>query len=194
MLKYLRFWKSPIIPEALPLEGWCREGDYTWEDWKQEVRKEYPVWYFFKHTVMDFWYPKAYCIKRVYRKWASILWRRQFMVDCRSKANDYEYGYSDPCGLMLYANFALLKGFVEQESGLIAWDSDESYMAIKKEIDELYLWWTVGRPNNHNALADMYKDLKRCDLQDTAKIRDDLDKKDDEMLLRLIKMRGYLWS
>jgi len=71
-----------------------------------------------------------------------------------------------------------LKDFVEQEREMIEiidWESDEETKNAKLEIDFLYNWW-----------------MKRVDKED------DLDEKqyeeDNQMLLKLIKARKYLWT
>ncbi len=71
-----------------------------------------------------------------------------------------------------------MKDFVEQEREMIEiidWESDEETKNAKLEIDFLYNWW-----------------MKRVDKED------DLDEKqyeeDNQMLLKLIKARKYLWT
>jgi len=71
-----------------------------------------------------------------------------------------------------------LKDFVEQEREMIEiidWERDEETKNAKLEIDFLYNWW-----------------MKRVDKED------DLDEKqyeeDNQMLLKLIKARKYLWT
>ena len=87
-------------------------------------------------------------------------------------------GWRDKDDVILHACFQLLKDFVEQEREMIEiidWESDEETKNAKLEIDFLYNWW-----------------MKRVDKED------DLDEKqyeeDNQMLLKLIKARKYLWT
>lgn len=80
--------------------------------------------------------------------------------------------------IILHACFQLLKDFVQQEREMIEildWESDEETKTAKLEIDFLYNWW-----------------LKRVDKEN------DLDEKqyeeDNQMLMKLIKIRKYLWT
>ncbi len=51
-----------------------------------------------------------------------------------------------------------------------------------KEMKELYLWWKYGRDNEHTFIG---YDFKRMEA---------LDDKDDAQLLRLVKIRGFMWT
>jgi hypothetical protein len=70
--------------------------------------------------------------------------------------------------LMLHACFQILKDFVEEEDGLNHADDDE----FNAEVKELYDWWC----------------RQDYGTQEIA------DKKDIEMLDRLIKIRCQLWT
>ena len=73
--------------------------------------------------------------------------------------------------IMLHCCFQLLQDFIEKENG----DNHCNYEANKELVDEyrfLYNWW-----------------LKRKD-----NIFNEKENEDDEMLLRLIKIRKTLWT
>jgi ssDNA-specific exonuclease RecJ len=79
-------------------------------------------------------------------------------------------GWCDKDMIMLHACFQLLTDFVEQEDGL----NHCNYEAHKESIDEckyLYDWWKENL--------------------DTVSIDDKIA---DEHLLRLVKIRGFLWT
>lgn len=85
--------------------------------------------------------------------------------------------------VLLHACFQLLKDCVEKENlvaGHTNWDYDEEHKNAKKEIEQLYNWWK-GRSKI-----------------EAVKAINDLDKQqyneDTEMLIRLIKIRQYLWA
>jgi len=87
-------------------------------------------------------------------------------------------GWRDKDDVILHACFQLLKDFVEQEKEIIKiidWENDEETKNAKLVIDFLYNWW-----------------MKRVDKDD------DLDGKqyeeDNQMLIKLISIRKYLWT
>lgn len=94
------------------------------------------------------------------------------LVDCRSKRNDYTWGWIDRDRLMLFACFQILVDFIEKE--LPNSNTDYSlggWKEAKEEMEALYKWWTVDRNPRANSQDE-----------------------DDEMLLRLMKVRGFMWT
>jgi hypothetical protein len=79
---------------------------------------------------------------------------------------------------MLHVCFKLLTDCVETENllnGHIDWTSTEEMQKIKIEIETLYIWW-LERKNKENDLdSEQYNE-------------------DNEMLIRLIKIRQHLWT
>lgn len=166
--------------------------------------------------------------RRARHLWSDFLHRyiiRIWSVDCRHDFGPntrYRGDYCDPCGLMLYAPFAILVTFVEEEmfQSFVDWDSEECGMRERRdEILALYQWWTNDR--NHR-WEQLYKELEAIDAAEGPAMRfgkvdpktstgrihlakserrdraharwTELDNQDDEMLLRLIKIRGMLWT
>jgi hypothetical protein len=99
----------------------------------------------------------------------------------RIKSLDEEW--CDKDHVMLHACFQLLTDCVEEEKLFEFTDFEQNAESkrVKKEIDELYQWWKTrvlieqGRKNNENGTEEQYK-------------------KDNEMLIRLIEVREYLWT
>jgi hypothetical protein len=89
-------------------------------------------------------------------------------------------GWNDKDEIMLHACFQLLRNFVEKESinDITDWNHSEVSKAAKKEIDFLYAWW-------NQRLIDEKKDGFLNDKRYTE---------DNEMLIRLIKIRMFLWT
>jgi hypothetical protein len=86
--------------------------------------------------------------------------------------------------VLLHACFQLLTDCVEKEkliNGIIDWNWDENHKKVKMEIEELYTWWKY-----------------RIKLDKKGKINPILNhdqyETDNEMLIRLIKIREYLWT
>lgn len=92
--------------------------------------------------------------------------------------------YHDSVERMLYACFRLLVDFVEKECGGVRglerqakWGGRHGEMAT--ECLALYWWWTEIRPRRGEEDFDM---------------EDVYDARDDEMLVRLVKVRRWLWT
>ncbi len=93
-------------------------------------------------------------------------------------------GWTDKDVVMLHACFQLLTDCVEKENlltGHTDWNYDEAHRQAKKEILELHHWWKerVVEEQNENLDPIWTKNQHQ---------------KDTEMLIRLIKVRGYLWT
>jgi hypothetical protein len=138
--------------------------------------------------------------------------RRYHVLDLRDGGNGYGIGWYDTDTRMLQANFLLLKEFVEGEEPfkIIDWEWSEESSAAGKEIKTLYHWWTVERGEKHAALDREWATVGSPELipregggirfqldpksKELLEKRDLLDLEDDEMLLRLIKIRHFLWT
>lgn len=91
-------------------------------------------------------------------------------------------GWIDPDLLMLHACFQVLSDFLEKENpfGLISWDHDEEHKEVKTEIIFLYDWWQKRKILEED-LTILNNRLAPQNLEDT------------EMLIRLMKVRTFLW-
>ncbi len=178
----MKFLSIPNKPFALPLRGWSKKGDYCWEDWRREARKQYPVRYFLSETVPGIWRRNVVRHWNTAQRWTYGFVYRYHMLDLRNKAFDYRWGWVDVTDKMIYASFNLLQQFVEKEKPFerIDWSHGAVHRRAAKEIKALYAWWTVGRRADHDAKGKL----------DYAA----LDAKDQAMLLRLVKIRMFLWT
>lgn len=91
--------------------------------------------------------------------------------------------WSDKDIVMLHACFQLLTDCIELEKlhDMTDWEQNDKTKIAKKEIDELYTWWE----NRVKAEKDNEVDPIWTEKQY---------EKDTEMLIRLIKIREYLWT
>ena len=99
------------------------------------------------------------------------------------------------------------------------WDEEEHHIAAKKEMLTIYDWWTKGRAAEHKKEDELLEAaypnpfefepipgssmlrLKNDETPELRKLRDQcremedaLEEKDEEMMIRLIKVRGYMWT
>lgn len=119
-----------------------------------------------------------------------------------SQPNGYKWGWIDADTQLLYACFNILKNYVEQELGQdhvkIEYSEEElndpcmgelnkKWQAHYKEIDELYIYWVTIRP-------EWEKIINRLSGQERWEEQDKFDEKETEMLIRLVKTRGGMWT
>jgi hypothetical protein len=85
--------------------------------------------------------------------------------------------------VMLHACFQLLTDFIEQENPFETtdWEHTEEKKTVKKEIDFLYNWWK-------ELLIKKEKDEWNS-MNNKIQYEEE-----NEMLIRLIKIRGHLWD
>ena len=90
--------------------------------------------------------------------------------------------WCDKDTVMLHACFQLLTDFIEQENPFetIDWEHTEEKKVVKKEIDFLYDWWKdLLLKNENDEWNSMHNNVQY--------------KEENEMLIRLIKIRDHLW-
>ena len=82
----------------------------------------------------------------------------------------------------------LLVDFVEKEKcfEITSWNEDADSKRVAKEIKAIYRWWKLYE--NLSKIAHKAKGDKFCKMQDA------LIKEEQEMLIRLVKIRKYLWT
>ena len=176
-------------PQALPIRGLCDEGEYTWEDWKEETKAKYPVRFWLFETV-PIWFNYHFLWRVRYRYWnlKGRLISKYHKINLHDKDNGYEhYGYSDVRSRLIFANFALLKEFVECEMDRVVWGDVPERQKAEKEIKSLYKWWVEER---HKEWSDYEAGPWENILDEEHK----LDEKDSEMVKRLMNIRLYLWT
>jgi hypothetical protein len=145
---------------------------------------------------------------------------RYHIIDIRDEK--YRWGWIDRSHAMLLANFKILVEFIEKERpfDVIDWDSDVDHQHARSEMMELYEWWKRGREAEADAVDAFFEEHHRhpapgdefplgpdgmvtwntgtwdTDENESTWFRmyTDLEKRDDEMLARLIKIRNFLWT
>lgn len=187
-----KLWFSP---EALTSEGW--------DEWEKFNKFKHPIRYFIFETLPDFiyFYIKS-PIKDTYWWIIHRTFDKYHIVNTGLKP-----GYYDVDTLMFHSCFSLLVRYVEEEKGLevIDWSWDEVHKNIEKEILSLYCWYKnrEGREDRWNALnprpfTKKTFDFDNKEYSDWLKKygeQDDLwEQEDTDNLIRLIKIKGFLWT
>lgn len=99
------------------------------------------------------------------------------------KISTLDKEWSDKDIVLLHACFQLLTDCIEKENLLKTtdWNQDEDFEKAKIEIDELYNWWTNRLKAEKDSQIDPIWTENQYDI-------------DTEMLIRLVKIRKYLWT
>lgn len=194
----------------------CFENDNTiptWEDYYEKINKLYPI----RSKIIIFLEDFFFNIRRKIRDtYFVIKWwfTKPHLLDLRLATPEYQSGYLDPCQMMLYANFAILKLFLDARPYDLRKDFTEqqieanpSFKRQQQDLDEaraLWHWWSVERIKEIEAnkrLTDVWSSLRShnnpqsTELLEKIKISDiSLEEKTNEMLIRLLKIRPYLWT
>lgn len=193
----------------------------TWQDWHRTVKKMHPIKYFIAETLADWlrykiWFSIKRPVSKAYYWFVShaIPSRRYHMLDLRQEGG-YRYGWRDVPEKMLYAMFNLLGEYLNKEDPT---DLTEHYTIEQinnepnlkaqqdalEEAREIYYWWTVGR-KDEKILISVTQDLwwtakKKKDPIASAhfdllkKLEAQYEEREDEMVLRLMKIRRTLWT
>lgn len=211
--------------DALPsrMFGDQYPGIYTWEDWDEAMRRDYPIAQFLRERLPR---PFRYYWRRITDAWYWIKCHtlpsyRFHMLDMRNPGGgvDYTHGWMDRSELMLWVCFKLLVDFVEKEQG--ATDLRECYtteeiesspelqahIKMRDEIQALYQWWKTGRAEadaKTDAVFQTYHTAKTDPTKTPEEIAVLLDAwtderkrtegQDQEHLIRLIALREHLWT
>lgn len=127
--------------------------------------------------------------------------------------------YHDIDYRIVHANFSLLCEYVEKEMNRVCWDSDDEHKWVYKEIMDLYSYWKNFYPNieKNNPIHKVeapaityvphgeYFIMKNCGSEEEVKKWEEacklsheyellMNKIEEDNLMRLIKIRNYLWS
>jgi hypothetical protein len=156
-------------PFALSFEGW--------DAWHTKAKAEHPLQYFFTETIPVKW---GRCCRRVCDVKYWFLYRFHPRHHYNIVRTGLPPGYYDKDVLLLHACFNLLKDFVEREKPFDHFDIEaESRKDIWIEIRSLYDWWTKIRPARGDGIFEQHGAW---------------DQEDNEYLIRLINVRGHLWT
>lgn len=219
-------------PRALPMEKFCNPGDYTWKDWHEDARKNYPIRYFLSETV-PMWY-RVHIYMNVSHFWYWIkyrLYKKSHLLDLRqphtNTGDDYRWGRLDEYSQMLYACFNILMNYIKSSRNGYVYSIDdieylqkqilnteneyerhhlEQDLEFFKEVRYLHYYWTVARKRqlkDRDEILSEWSDsleTRHTDPEYTKLLWDKLRKieeetivKEEEALIRLVKIREKLW-
>jgi hypothetical protein len=203
---------------ALPLRQFDSDtDDYTWENWRDEVRAKHPARYFLIETLGGALRGYRYRADRhLYRIKCAVLPSHRFhLVDLRKADPDgrYTHGYCEPTTVLLWCSFYALGLYMAETEGGIdpaTWLDPESLASEsgqfqKKVYDEsraLWAWWTKGQKEEleasdreHVAAKALPRGPEREEaIRSWALRKVELDAKPALMLARLAAISPGLWT
>lgn len=200
------------------------DNQKSWEDYHEYCAKHYPIRWFIADTIPhSVLYPIKRFFSNVKWWIIGHTTQRHHLLDLRQPKlrngqknfDHYSWGYSDVVQKMVLANFTLLVEFVEKEDKYcptekeIAETSEDNGKQILieqrnncLEVQAIYNYWTKDRnvlAEKQDALLTAWCDTKDSDtrkqhwsaLNKLEQANNDLE---DEMLVRLMKVRRSLWT
>lgn len=229
MFEFLETVKNKMMLPTVRDLGWSKTDSlpmrsfqpnvqgFTWEDYHQKMKSEYPIRYFLFETLPSLWrYIQFYfSMLRSYIKYNLI--KRIHLLDLRQKSvagggDDYRGGYIDPREAMLYACMNVLERFISEtdaenhlrwmESQVSELPEDSDERAIFEENCDLYrealainYWWTVSRKNAYANLQLAWDNASSHEEKMSIISKEQgFDREEDEMLHRLVNIRMGLWN
>ena len=203
-------------PYALSLEGWG--------DWKAVTKLKMPIRWWIFETVPDFFNNLfIYRTSRFFTdlKWGFLyrfVRKHQYHI---IRPSTLKPSYQDARDLILHANMHILANFVEYEkkSGIVDWTATEEHQHVWDEANVIYDWWINKYPYRDEELDKKYPLPNEMDddkpmlwmfysryenTPDAVEYKALLSKRsdeelvwdneDEEMLIRLMKIRLSLWN
>lgn len=202
-----------LLPWSLPFTFFNKEEKTKgWKEFYAELKKEYPVQYFFREWIFSYENP-IYSFFNTKLIWPvkELRWKiHRFLNPCHPRWRKVlpRHKYSDITELVIDSNFALILDFYYEEvkQGMVDWKSDDKHKKFHKEILNAVKWIEKDR-NNHLdkidktlSLAIKKPVMKKGKLDYLAtykehnKLEDELKNKDTKILTWFIENREFFWT
>jgi hypothetical protein len=195
------------VPSALPSRMFPNKGkenEYTWEDWREDMIKKFPIKYHLMETIPnELSYYKSKCNKFLYFL-KSVTYKKQHLLDLRQPKNicyqfEYRYGYSDVRQKFIYANLNLLCEFVKEHGGIRKLQEytknlrnnneenhNENWIKFYDVVIETYDWWKFQLPLK-------IKELEEISIDKYLDKENEIEKEINDKIKLMIDYREYFW-
>ena len=204
--EYPKHWYSKLPKPTALASGF-------WDKWEADMKDRYPIRYFIQETLPEFF------DINILTKIKNIKWYILYRISPKHRYHvvrtGRKPGYCDPDIQMIHCAFELLKEFVNFniEKQIVNWDADEWHKEAWNEMMSLNTWWVYERPEREDKFdrEHTWPKIDRLGLFDKEK-QDDPNvieyrrilnlyndakerwhQEDEDMFIRLIKIRRYLW-
>ena len=202
-----------LLPFALPFTFFNKEEKTKgWKEFYAQLKKEYPIQYFFREWMFSYKNPVYSFIN------TKLIWPVKEM-----KGNLYRFlnpfhprwrkvlprhKYIDITELVIDSNFALILDFYHEEvkQGIVDWKSDDRHKKFHKELLNAVKWIEKDRINHLDkidkaiSLATKTPVMKRgkydylATYKEHNKLEDELKNKDTKILTWFIENRDFFWT
>jgi len=205
--------------DYLPLRSFSPETkNLCWEDFDDLLKVKYPIRFFLFKTLPEkikykIW--NRYFVKLYNYIFFNFI-KKHHLLDLRQIENDnyidnYKYGYLPIPDKILYANFNILKQYIDSKPINLRHEFSEydinldpvlkHQQYVFDESHEIYFWWENTRKLYIKKLNDLFicytkehdKHKKQKLLKNIESVEKNIDDITDDILIRLIKIRKYLF-
>lgn len=202
-----------LLPFALPFTFFNADKKTKgWKDFYSQLKKEYPIQYFFRQWLTSYENPVyAFINSKIIwsakdLKWKIVRYFNPFYPRWRKVLPRHKY--SDITELVVDSNFALICDFYYEEvkEGLVDWKSDDTHKKFHKELLSVIKWIEVDREKHINridkaltfAIKNPINKKGKLDYNQTYKthnkLEDELKNKDTKILTWFIEQREFFWT
>jgi hypothetical protein len=199
-------------PWALPSELFNFNDEKGWGFFYDEIKKQYPIQYFFREWLISTDNPLVFAFKR-YIQWPIRELRysvRLFFNPCFPRWRKVlpRHKYSDITEMVTESNFALICDFYHEEviNGFVDWESHDNHKKFYDELVTNVTWIEVERIKIDKlaeealskAVKNKIKTNGEFDFHATYEDHDRLEKhkseKETEILKWFIENREFFWT
>lgn len=192
-----------------------------WEDFDDLLKSKYPFKYWLLKTApRTYWWPIKHKSQHIWY-WLQchlMPWKYNFYkinLTGVDKQSHTTYGYMDPCETLKLAAWHCLINYVEKCKPYDYSDATEEdlkeywFVSQKKDYEEvmfLYNWWTKDRQEESRIINESHSKHKLLNHETCSKEEYDAstviwldltraqEEKEEEMFLRVCKLRPMLWT
>lgn len=217
--KSLGFSHNHFLNSTLFMDDDDKSTD-TWEEYYKKCKEQHPVRYFIYQTVK--WLSKWPRVEDAFY-WLRTHTKDRYHILSLKEAepenkDGYKWGWIDRSEALALANFLVLRKFVEEERSL---DCSEAVKKAEEEGDPhgqlpllrsqqegyeeimaLYNWWVKDRFEEYRIFDEQEKAARDTYHKNGTQENSDKyyeaceakNKREEEMLIRLVKIRKTLWT
>jgi hypothetical protein len=171
-----------------------------WNDWSEQMKKDYPIQYFVRQGISDL----AYDVEHKCRdaKYAIKCFFKPHHADIRKAV---PRTWADVTSLIIDVNFAMILSFKkEADESYVDWDGTEKHREFKNWLDSAAHWIAVGKVDCEKQRDALYPphplpehmrdwsyDQLYGELNKIEKLFDDTN---TNILKQMIDYREYFWT
>jgi len=179
---------------------------HEWHEWHEQSRAAHPFRYWVAETLLNKAQNFFYAPTDAYETVAAYAYNRWVAKTnaCVAEPEHIKPGqYVDSGDKFLPCMFGEFSKFVKRNRHILDPANDvEGNETFNKEVRELWEWWSSTRPNrkdphevlNGNSISDGKFEIDVKDFEEHDRILQENRAQDEEMLIRLIKLRNSLWD